>query len=278
MMNPFYPHPMPQPPNNDLGLALPVMIRTLQDILQTLKSQGGGTPDSQSKTGWSQSGTLITGNAQQSVGLQAQMPEIDTYTVQFQVSPPVGDGQNGTTVGANLGFRATAFVRWSIAGNTITRQVDIGNGVSISGVCEACQVIVNDSSAAQNPQGYGYTVSINIAKGVRATNTQMPLLMIGEFLETIARGPTSKSFSIPAAGVIAVRLFIISGSTPAAVFNAQLLFLAANGTIIDVLQIFGDYKGDTGFIPVPPNAQTMALENFDAGNTIQFNGVWGIDG
>jgi hypothetical protein len=89
--------------------------------------------------GWGQSGPLTSrqGNGPGSgFGLQKSFGRYArAYTVQFSVFPP------------SLGFDATADITFSIAGQSITRRVSVGNAVSLTGLCQAINIQIYDTTS-----------------------------------------------------------------------------------------------------------------------------------
>lgn len=156
--------------------------------------------------GWSGSGWLATGRGtmltpngdrtQTDVQLNAifSLDEGGSgakyYTVQIGVRPP---GQ--------VAIKPVAKVTWRTKGRTVTRRVDAGNGVVVSGTAQACDVSVADDTDVTGvppdvPQPY--YVDILITPGARPSTQQPPRLSIGTFELVASPGPgNTETLSIP---------------------------------------------------------------------------------
>jgi hypothetical protein len=151
----------------------------------------------------SATGSLIPGgNAMNRVVLQCPFPTQENYTVQFKVRDP----NDQTTLNPSGYVRSRATITWTVSGNPVSRIVDVGDGVSVSGTAEHVNVEVIDDSVAPGTSALPYEVTIVAAKGVRATVEQPPTLAL--IRDSIAPG-TSVLFDIPKdAGVISVNVAI----------------------------------------------------------------------
>ena len=227
--------------------------------------EGPGTKD-----GWSSSGTLVTGAPNQPVTMQADFPEADVYTVQFAVSPP----KAGV-------YRAVAQISWTVEGNTITRIVDVANGVAISAPSQAVRVIINDATptAAQGSgnifnQPYGVTVSAT--RGTRPVTGQPPTYLAFPVQVAI---PATNSLLIPieqGAGVISIE---IAADSALATASPNLLIQQENaGGIVLKSYKYADQGVGVGFVPISPLATQVLLTNHDPFNAVNVSATWGIEG
>jgi hypothetical protein len=207
------------------------------------------------KDGWSQSGTLISGNANQPVTMQANFPESNTYTVMFGVDPP----PSGV-------FRAVAIVSWTVEGNTITRQIDIGSGVAISAPAQAVRVIVNDltTPALGGTAGEKYGVSISVTRGIRAVASNPPTLSgvspIGDItIFPLATG-VSGLWPVPqGAGVEAVT---VAASTFTAGVPADLNIAQQNAVPVILKSYrYEDQGSGDAFVALSPLATGILITN-----------------
>jgi hypothetical protein len=107
--------------------------------------ESANNPTEQVKGGWSQSGDVLQFSQSQRVKCQANLPYSRYYTIQFNVQPPSLITFNNVTI--PFAFRAVATIKWSVEGNLVTRVIDVGNGVSISGPGQGFQVQVQDMTA-----------------------------------------------------------------------------------------------------------------------------------
>lgn len=128
------------------------------------------------KKGWSNSGNLKTGNRSLEVSVQANFQEYpETYCIEFTKS--------GNTA-SNLPIRAEAYITWSVEGNFVTRRVSISNGTTVQGVAQAVRVVIKDVTEANAdtpgspvPNEAEYTVSVQITRGSRGSNSFPPFLV-----------------------------------------------------------------------------------------------------
>jgi hypothetical protein len=203
------------------------------------------------KDGWSQSGTLTQGDAIKTVSFQANFPVADYYTLQFNVTAP-NDPQ--------VPWIPQALIQWSVEGNTVTRIIDIGNGVAISGAAQGVKVIVSDVSTLGIPaDARDYGVSIQCTKGSRPSSANGPTLRAPEGVQSLA-GAGSVKFDIPAnSGVKAAMVFVAPASNPATPMQA-LMGIDAVG----VVSLKWNPNENVGWIPVTPGATDIIVENFDA--------------
>lgn len=233
---------------------------------------------------WGLTGNLTT-KGQGSVKLQKTFitdtqDESGYYTVQFGVTPPPG-----TT------YSATATITFKVNGQQVVRQVSVGQGTSISGVCEAIDIVVLDTSKiAGITAGVQYSVSINVVKGTRSSTANPPTL-IGQASARSAGALTNLGFgpqNMPANGDT-VTYPVPQGSGVSSFEIAAL----SNGatpptTNIEVLCIFGGFisksynlvPGMPGFVDLPSNCDTVLLTNFDTSGAPNVSAAltWGIDG
>ena len=219
------------------------------------------------KDGWSSSGKLTTGNGQQPVTMQADFPEADVYTVQFAVDPP--------TAGV---YRATAQISWTVEGNTITRLVDVANGVAVSAPSQAVRVIINDATpsdaGATLNQSYGITVSAT--RGTRPNTGQPPTYLA--FPIQVQIGPSANlQFQIPQ-GAGAISLEVAAASTLATA-SPDLLIEQQNASAV-VLKSYRylDQGVGVGFVPLSALATEIELSNLDGVNAVNVSACFGIEG
>jgi hypothetical protein len=225
------------------------------------------------KKGWSVAGELTTGLAAPTVSLQANFEPGD-YTIQFNLIMP-------NTGGAAINVRAVALVTWSVEGNQVTRRVNVGNGVSISGNAEGVRVVISDSSdltfvpLSRIP----YVVAATITKGTRPSVEQPPKLYPRPggraTYDTLAPAATIV-YLIPAdAGVISV--FVSVAADPAGV-NAPIPEQGVQVTQLGGTALAVYDPRASQFVPLAPGATQIAVTNMTAGQTIVVNCVFGIDG
>lgn len=229
------------------------------------------------KMGWGTSGKLATGNTSKMVTLQADFPISETYTIEFAKT---------NNPASNNPIFAEALITWSVEGNYVTRRVNIGDGVSLTGVGQAIKVQMTDATVAGRggePNASEYLVSCQVAPGVRPTTEQGPTLTPqttvpsslngGGGLFTVGPGATVVVPISQDAGVIAMKVMAIDTTTNT---------LAARGLTVKQL-----YAGVTvkqydpaltdDWVPVTPGTDQIALVNHTA-HTLDVSPVFEIDG
>ncbi|MGO9835531.1 MAG: hypothetical protein ACLP1X_15090 [Polyangiaceae bacterium] len=246
-----------------------------------MSRRGTITPESGlgTKDGWSSSGTLVTGSGNQPVTMQADFPEADVYTIEFAVDPPTGGV-----------YRAVAQISWTVEGNTISRKLDVANGVAISAPAQAVRVQVNDftaGSAPSPPQQYGVTISAT--RGTRPVTGQPPTYLVFPVqVEILASGgaPPYKSDFFPieqGAGVISVSVAAtslagpLSSVNPATVPNLLIQQQDASGVVLKSYK-YDDQGVGPAFVAISPLATQVFVINLDTSNPVYFSAVWGIEG
>lgn len=234
------------------------------------------------KNGWQQSGTLRiqqAGRVMVSADFSKARYGAGMYTCQLAITQkPHVDGANPD---------ATATISWMVEGAQVHRQVSVGNGVSVSGTGQACNIIVEDTTLFTSVPAVGaeYVVTITVAPGTRAGRAFPPILRgVADVVQPSARlwpkvaaAGGSVRFVIPEnAGVISVDPQIVAD-----VF----------GTVLDPYKIlaytrdaFGNINKawypliDVGFVPVVPAGVELFIENRMAAAEIRVAIEWGIDG
>jgi hypothetical protein len=228
------------------------------------------------KDGWSTSGNLITAGSGQPVTLQAAFPAADVYTVQFAVTPP----ESGV-------FRAIAKITWTVEGNQISREVDIGNGVSISAPSQSVRVAVTDATslALSGASGQKYAITISVTRGVRPASDRPPTLA-GEGVIppgtnisiapiNLLAGQTAKYLVPVSAGVVSVA---VSAATLVAGVDADVLISQGNPTTNTKLYKYSDQGAGDAFVSIAPFATQVLVTNVDPTNACIISLTWGIDG
>lgn len=221
------------------------------------------------KDGWSSSGKLTRLDPNGLVTLQADFTEVgaDVWTVQFSVNAPAGTSNNTDGI-----YRAIATVQWTVEGNTIVRQIDVGNGTSISAPSQAVRVSVVDATQAAKVDlsGVQYGITISVTRGVRAFGT-LPPTLFGESI-SIA-GNNHAIIPIPTgAGVTSVEITALDSTNPGT--NPVIRVLHQNtGTF----KAYTQNQFDSGFVAVAPSAIQIEIDNLTA-DLIVVAVTWGIDG
>lgn len=244
----------------------------MSEVGETI-SIGGGK--SLSKSGWGQSGTLITGAKNKKVPLQCDLAGTigaGTYTVQFNVS------------GINQ-FAAVpeALIAWRVQGQEVTRRVSIGDGVAVTGVGESVRIIMYDNTPGVFLSGNAYTVSAQVTPGSRPSTGKPPTLILpsSDGFATDVPSNGSADFIIPSGtGLISAYITAVNALVPPTALGPGALFaqfmLNLNSSLL-VGETAWDTQVITGFIPAPPSAARIRLTNTTA-NVIQAYITLGIDG
>ncbi len=257
------------------------------------------------KDGWGQAGTLSTGGIQQ-VTMQADFDEPGTYTAEFaiggaqqqySVNTYINEqGKQQTSIGgggASSGISpnpiyAVATVTWGVEGQYVSRQVSVGNGVSISGVGQSVKIVITDAT----PAIYGpnnntlYGVQVQVSKGVRGTSKQPPVLLPSQGIISGPGGSTQQGVSsyhlvaggqvvlpIPqSGGVISVYTTVFATTPIVEGLVSVILQNQAAGTLME-----WDPRDFPDWVPVTPGATDIELLNNAAVDT-NWAVFFGVDG
>jgi hypothetical protein len=206
------------------------------------------------------------------------------YTVQFGLIPPAGTA-----------FDTTATITFKVNGQQVVRQVSVGQGTTISGMCEAIDVLVQDtSSLAAITANVQYEVTISVIKGTRASALSQPMLKGiatgrqgsaaalnngGIGAQTVAAG-TSIVYAVPQnVGVVLVEVSGIDTTTPD---PAKVNLLVQQFTDLTALTLIKEYMigipQEPRLIPLAPNASFVNVINNSAADSARVSVNWGIDG
>ncbi len=226
--------------------------------------------------GWSASGVLKTGNTDRIVPLQCQFPEPGTYTASFA-------RENGDLSLAPCP-ECEALISWSVAGQTITRRVDVISGMSVQGTAEAVTITIRDKSTT-GVFDVDYRVTVTVAPGTRAPNQLQPFLKAGILNTNPATVAPAAffDFDVPQdAGVNSVLVLVASPHPGAAAAPpipeqaAQVIHFAL-GIVPTLLQY--DPRSQ-GWVPLAPGTAAVRVLNDNAlGQANQiFTVFFGIDG
>lgn len=219
--------------------------------------------------GWSASGILQMNNPNRAVPLQAQFPNIENYTVQFNVVPP--------TTAASVSASSQAEVVWSIEGNPVRRLISVVDGTAITGMAEAVSVRLFDASAVLGT--LTYQASITVARGRRGTSKQPPYLFPTPAASAIvAPGALSPLIPIPDdSGVISIFTNVTNPDVAVAGIPLEQTFVAqvngAGGTIMAYEPRNFDW------VPLAPGAKFLVFGNRATSPVnATFWATFGIDG
>jgi len=235
-------------------------------------------------TAWSQSGNLVTFSPNNAVTMQKQFGEPGNYTVQFGLGSPPGPAGSVAAV-----RRPKAVVQWSIEGNTVTRELTVLNGTSISGQASAVSVRLFDDlvTGMVGTAGGQYVGSIQVSKGLRA-GIQSPVFTPRAY-QTVPGGVfVTTNGSIGVAAGVSVNVPIPEGAISVQVTASCDFSPPPVLTQADVQAVFVNEVGApvSLWFPVPPDivavpsqATFLQLRHFAApAILVDFGVVFGIDG
>ncbi len=236
-------------------------------------------------SGWSVTGELTVPAAvfvpvppnEKTIGLQQEFKEAGMYTLDFDIIK-----KSAPAAGVQRSPRATAIIEFSVAGNTITREVDLSNAVSISGLAQAVRVTVSDTTPFANlGVEFTYEVRINLAPGVRPVNPGVPLSP-ASFTEALGPGLTSHAIpvnkGINAVAVIPGAYNVGGPATPTDV-TSKVLTCTITDTGGNVLANFNPMPGVIAWIPMPPGAVALNLQfNAIALSALQITVFYAVGG
>jgi hypothetical protein len=217
------------------------------------------------KTGWSKSGTLTSLDQTVKQFMQVDFPEPGQYTVQFTV---------GSVPRPNSLFRqrAKAVVTWSV-GNSVSRQISLYDGASISGVGQAVKVVMTDDSVrvAGGPDvNQPYDVSCQVARGTRPSQNQPPTYQF----EVETPGATATTVAIPQ-GIGAISTYI-QGASDLTGLTVTIDVLDAGGSGLQHWLL--DDTSVPQWRPLPPGATSLQFTRSNVFSHPRIAIFIGIDG
>lgn len=253
-------------------LCLAACSQSVEDhsIYEANIMSGTQVPITSKKKGWQQAGPLATNDTTKFVTLQANFEdEPGNYTVQFGIVK--GPNPAGTTGGA---FACKADIYWSVEGQTVKRTVSVGNGVSVSGIGQGVKIRIYDASnAVFGPGNYEYIVSAQVVKGTRPNVGKPPTIWTP--VTTIAAGG-GIAYQIPAdAGVISANIEI--GVVAPGVYPVSADVFIQGPTGVYLSQFDPNVVGPA-FVPIPPGASQVFIQNNSAADSYRVQVNFGIDG
>lgn len=218
----------------------------------------------------SRSGTLIPGSDQR---VNFQLPfflnpegkkDPGSYVVQLSINDP-------NPVAANFRVEAKAEIIWSVSGNSIRRTVDCVNGMSVAGVAEGVSVNVYDDSSIGGGSPEPYIVSIQVAKGSRASIQQPPYYTMP--LNSITAGSFIATDIPQNIGAISARVDIgpEDAGDNISEFDLEVLQQYGGGTL-------KAYSPKAGWVPLAPATRQISIVSGPAAVNAYFQIVLGIDG
>ncbi len=194
------------------------------------------------------------------------------YSVQFNIDTSrIADPQYRKV-------NPVATVRWSVEGNTVQRKLSVVNGTTITGVCDAIEVIVTDETddiVGPVPPGtvWDYDVTITMVPYPRPSSAAPPILRGNVIPISLAGGAPAATVPVPDdAGVNAVML--LTSSTGGGIPSAS----QQHGTLPDIVATWTP-EGAGRFVPLLPQAGRISLSNLGPpASSVDFTVLFGVDG
>lgn len=217
--------------------------------------------------GFPQSGNI------EEFAVEATFKEVGYHTVQFSFQiPDVRDN-----VGAPVYIiKGQAEIRWTVAGNSCRRLVDVSNGTAISGLGETVYVRLLNTAISLNEfaPNAPFTAAVLITNGTRPTigDGQPPMLFGVE--QTIPAGGGTFDFLVPPeCGINSVFLAATSpDATPLA--GNEVTYVMNNGAFGQA----GDASTFNRWIPLAPGSAFVTVTNNDAAQDVNIMPIWGVEG
>ncbi len=237
---------------------------------------GGSTGPYEGATGWSGSGEMITGDTSKEASLAANFSKPSDFTVQFSLLP-LGPDSPPPALPLNYwaALQATATIRWSVKGVTLTRKISVTNGASLTGVGQGVSVVVDDTTSPISVHtllGRPYKVGITVAPGTRGSDTNPPILWPDNAVRNVGHNGTT-FYPVPqGCGVKSVLVTVSSnGNGPIPEQSIEVSQLDAVGT---TLAMYDPRAYE--FIPVLPGCVSIRIFNY--GLAFKVSTIFGIDG
>lgn len=227
--------------------------------------------------GFSFPGTLRVGGAAQggSPSVRMQVGFFDPrdgrqrpaglYTVQFNVDVL------GVPDPLFRYLNPTATVRWSVEGNTIQRRLSVVNGTSITGACDAVEVVVVDETDfLPPPVPLDYQVTISVTPFPRASYGAPPVLRGTSTPVSVAGGAAPVLIPVPFdAGADSVLVSAVSTGGGVPVVSQE------DTNTVPVASWIPDGR----FFPLFPQAGNISLGNSGpALSNVDYSVLFGVDG
>lgn len=191
--------------------------------------------------------------------------EPGTYTLQFSVI----NIQPSPNLQIMIPPVVHAIITWKIEGQQQRRVVSVVSGASISGVCQAVDVKIQDIDNAED-EGYGYQVQVTLSKGLRANTQQPPALSRGRLVQVV---PSNYAFfDVPDDSGVISFFPMFDTSHPD---DMGIAMIDAVGNTVATIQ---PAPLSTQWIPLVPGTTQVRLQNFNATDGMFCNLLWGIDG
>jgi hypothetical protein len=210
--------------------------------------------------------SMVAGSSTMQNNIDQSDLEPGTYTLQFSVI----NIKPSPNLQIPIPPTVDAIVTWKVEGQQQRRVVSVVSGASISGVCQAVDVKLIDSSANDPP--YEYQVQVTLSKGLRANTQQPPQLSRGG-IETV---PAAGLFQFPVpqdSGVISCFVYVDTAGHAAGDIEVRMLDAVGN-----ITASVNPAPNATQWIPLVAGTTEVDIVNHSATVGATANLIWGIDG
>jgi hypothetical protein len=196
--------------------------------------------------------------------------------------PGIWTVQFGIAAGVDIVPNPVAKVQWNVDGNSVTRQLNILDGASLTGLADSVSVdIFDETDYLYETGGFEYDVTTLISPGPRASSANPPTYFPrngavdsypGRFV--LAAAATTDIVIPRDAGLTSVHITVSVNGAPAILTEA------------DVAVNFESFAGVTlkqwdprfiEWVPIPSAAHTLELVNSSLSELV-FGVTFGVDG
>lgn len=231
------------------------------DESQLVETQNVDGNPNEVKTGWSASGTIFPNDPNQDVHLQVDFDEPGTYTLQFNLEvPPSGGG---------LFYDPVAVINWKVEGNWSVRTISLSQGTSISGTAQGIRVKIYDQSPVVGAGTQEYLASVQVAPGLRPTNTVGPIYKPGLSVTV----PAGNTYSVSVDDDIGAVSFWYATNPTAVTGDITVNVVAASGFNYSIDGVTHQCK----WVVMAPFTRRIDFVNNAAGPR-DINVLFGVDG
>lgn len=192
-------------------------------------------------------------------------PDPGNYTVQFNLNDP-------NSVGA---VQPKAEIEWVQSGNSVRRVIDVSDGASITGSGEG--VIINVYTVVGSIFD-PITVSLQVAKGTRATNPNPPIFSPPGGAAAVGPGADSLVIPIPRDIGASSAFVTIAPDVIGTAIGAYDILVAQCSDTAGTLPLSEYDPRQSDFVPFINGIRSLRIQTSAAAPTIIFYVYLGIDG
>lgn len=216
---------------------------------------------------------MVVGQAGPGVSMNPSGLIPEAYTLQFSFVDTEKDTSNQDFVPT-----CRAIITWKVDGQHQRRVISVVSGASISGVCNAVDVSLQDiPNGGDATIGKKYKVQATLSRGLRA-NTQEPPTLTVDGSQGIANGANA-TWNVPQdAGVTQLYVLLATGSTADVFLDTTVIVTMADNALPSP-NLLGTYYPlkCCHWVPLAPGTQRVVIFN-GTGVTLFAQVLWGIDG